>query len=76
MQLLQEQEARGRDLLAVEAVRGCEVSLSSSPSGQQPSPVAWQQVNQTQALRAIWFLTCWVTIADSLHLTGPQFPHM
>ncbi|KAM6203143.1 rho guanine nucleotide exchange factor 40 [Rhynchocyon petersi] len=27
MQLLQEQEARGRDLLAVEAVRGCEVDL-------------------------------------------------
>lgn len=25
VQLLQEQEARGRDLLAVEAVRGCEV---------------------------------------------------
>lgn len=32
MQLLREQEARGRDLLAVEAVRGCEVRPGASCS--------------------------------------------
>lgn len=42
MQLLREQETRGRDLLAVEAVRGCEVRpwLQSPSSEGLASPVA------------------------------------
>lgn len=41
MQLLREQETRGRDLLAVEAVRGCEVRPKlQSLQLKLPSPVA------------------------------------
>lgn len=42
VQLLREQETRGRDLLAVEAVRGCEVRRGSSHS-RSNCPALWPQ---------------------------------
>lgn len=52
MQLLREQETRGRDLLAVEAVRGCEVRPWLQSPSSVPSPVALEAM-WTQGQKAL-----------------------